>query len=98
MENKEYYVYIMASKREGMLYIGVTSDLRGRVYAHKNDISDGFTNKYHIHNLVHFEITADINSAIAREKQLKKWNRAWKTTLIENNNPEWRDLYCDLMM
>jgi putative endonuclease len=66
----------MASKRDGMLYIGVTSDLLGRVFAHKNDLADGFTNKYHIHNLVHFEITEDINSAISREKQLKKWNRA----------------------
>ncbi len=64
-----------------MLYIGVTSDLIGRVFAHKNDLADGFTNKYHIHNLVHFEITEDINSAISREKQLKKWNRAWKTAL-----------------
>lgn len=98
MANKQYYVYIMASKRDGMLYIGVTSDLIKRVYEHKNDLTDGFTNKYHIHNLVYFEVTEDINSAITREKQLKKWNRAWKTALIEKNNPEWRDLYCDLMM
>lgn len=80
-----------------MLYIGVTSDLTGRVFAHKNDLADGFTKKYHIHNLVHFEITEDISSAIIREKQLKKWNRAWKTVLIEKNNLEWRDLYCDLV-
>jgi putative endonuclease len=83
----------MASKRDGMLYIGVTSDLIGRVFAHKNDLADGFTNKYHIHNLVHFEITEDINSAILREKQLKKWNRAWKTALIEKNNPEYGGIY-----
>ncbi len=80
-----------------MLYIGVTSDLIKRVYEHKNDLADGFTNKYHIHNLVYFEITEDVNSAISREKQLKKWNRAWKIALIEKNNPEWLDLYCNLI-
>jgi len=80
-----------------MLYIGVTSDLIGRFFAHKNDLADGFTNKCHIHNLVHFGIAEEINSAISREKQLKKWNRASKTALIEKTNPEWRDLYCDLM-
>jgi len=97
MANKQYCVYIMASKRDGMLYVGVTSDLIGRVYIHKNDLAEGFTNKYHIHNLVYFEVTEDINGAIAREKQLKKWNRAWKIALIEKNNPEWLDLYCDLI-
>lgn len=97
MANKQYYVYIMASKRDGMLYIGVTSDLLKRVYEHKNDLTRGFTNKYHIHNLVYFEVTEDINSAITREKQLKKWNRAWKIALIEKNNPDWRDLYSDLI-
>ena len=80
-----------------MLYIGVTSNLIRRVFAHKNDLVYGFTNKYHIHNLVYFEVTEDINSAISREKQLKKWNRAWKTALIKKKNPEWRDLYCDLI-
>jgi putative endonuclease len=87
----------MASKRDGMLYIGVTSDLIKRVYEHKNDFVDGFTNKYHIHNLVYYEVTEDIHAALAREKQLKKWNRAWKDALIEKSNPEWRDLYCDLI-
>ena len=81
-----------------MLYIGVTSDLIKRVYEHKNDMVDGFTRKYHIHNLVYFDVTQDINNAISREKQLKKWNRAWKIALIEKNNLEWRDLYCDLLM
>lgn len=80
-----------------MLYVGVTSNLIGRVYIHKNDLAESFTNKYHIHSLVYFEVTEDINSAIAREKQLKKWNRAWKIALIEKNNPEWLDLYCDLI-
>jgi putative endonuclease len=97
MAKKQYYVYIMASKRHGMLYIGVTSDLIKRVYEHKNDLADGFTNKYHIHNLAYFEITEDVNSAISREKQLKKWDRAWKIALIEKNNPEWLDLYCNLI-
>ncbi len=96
MTNKQYYVYIMASKQDGMLYIGVTSNLIKRVYEHKHDLAAGFTSKYHIHNLVYFEVTEDINSAISREKQLKKWNRAWKIALIEKNNPSWRDLYCDL--
>ena len=80
-----------------MLYVGVTSNLTERVYIHKNDLADGFTNKYHIHNLVYFEATEDVISAITREKQLKTWNRAWKIALIEQNNPEWRDLYCDLI-
>lgn len=80
-----------------MLYVGVTSDLTGRVYTHKSDLAEGFTKKFHIHSLVHFEVTEDINSALTREKQLKKWNRAWKIALIEKNNPEWRDLYCDLV-
>ncbi len=97
MANKQYYVYIMASKRDGMLYIGVTSDLIKRVYEHKNDLVAGFTNKYHIHNLVYFEIAKDAIIAITREKQLKNWNRAWKIALIEKTNPEWRDLYCDLI-
>ena len=98
MANKNYYVYIMASKQLGMLYIGVTSNLIKRVYEHKNNLVKGFTNKYHIHNLVYFEVTEDINNALSREKQLKKWNRAWKIELIEKNNPEWRDLYCDILM
>jgi putative endonuclease len=89
---------MMASKQNGMLYIGVTSNLIKRVYEHKNDLTDGFTNKYHIHNLVYFEVTKDIISAITREKQLKKWNRAWKIALINKNNPEWRDLYYGLIM
>lgn len=87
----------MASKRDGMLYIGVTSDLIKRVYEHKNDLVKGFTNKYHIYNLVYFEVSEDVNSAISREKQLKKWNRTWKIDLIEKNNPEWRDLYYNLI-
>ena len=98
MRYKQYYVYIMASKRDGMLYIGVTSDLIKRVYEHKNDSVEGFKNKYHIHNLVYYEVAADVTVAISREKQLKKWNREWKIELIEKHNPDWRDLYCDIVM
>jgi putative endonuclease len=88
-----YYVYIMASKRNGTLYIGVTSDLIKRVYEHKNDLVDGFTKKYGVHSLVYYEHTEDIKSAIEREKRLKTWNRQWKLRLIEEVNPEWKDLY-----
>ncbi|MFH1593662.1 MAG: GIY-YIG nuclease family protein [Candidatus Omnitrophota bacterium] len=92
MPNK-YYVYILASKRNGTLYIGVTSNLDKRIYEHKNNLIDGFTKEYNIHKLVYFEETSDINEAIAREKSLKKWNRAWKLELIEKENPDWEDLY-----
>ncbi len=93
----QYYVYILASKRNGTLYIGVTSDLVKRVYEHKNNLVDGFTKKYHVHKLVYYELTDDINSAITREKQVKKWKRAWKIELIEKSNPEWKDLYFELI-
>ena len=92
----QYYIYILAIKRNGTLYIGVTSNLVKRVYEHKNNIIEGFTKKYNIHKLVYYETTNDIESAIRREKQLKKWNRKWKTKLIENSNPEWIDLYFGL--
>lgn len=92
----QYYIYILTNKRNGTLYIGVTSNLIKRVYEHKNNIIEGFTKKYYIHKLIYYEITNDIESAIRREKQLKKWNRKWKLELIENNNPEWKDLYFEL--
>ncbi len=88
-----YYVYILASQRNGTLYIGVTNDLRKRVYEHKNDLVEGFTKKYQVHKLVYFEETFDIESAIKREKQLKAWKRKWKLELIEKSNPNWDDLY-----
>jgi putative endonuclease len=93
MMDKQYYVYLLASKRSGTLYIGVTSGLIRRVFEHKNDLIEGFTKKYRIHNLVYFETTDDVNSAIKREKQLKKWKRSWKIELIEKNNHSWQDLY-----
>ena len=93
----QYYVYILASKRNGTLYIGVTSNLIKRIYEHKNNLIEGFTKKYNIHNLVYYEITEDVNSAITREKQLKIWKRNWKIELIEKNNPGWKDLYFELI-
>lgn len=92
---KAYFVYILASQRNGTLYIGVTNDLDRRIYEHKNNLIDGFTSKYKIHTLVYFEESNDIKAALQREKQLKKWNRKWKLALIEKSNPDWKDLYCD---
>ena len=92
-----YSVYILASKRNGTLYIGVTANLIKRVYEHKNHLVDGFTKKYNVHNLVYYETTEDISSAMRREKQIKKWKRKWKIELIEKKNPNWRDLYFDLL-
>lgn len=94
---KSYYVYILASKKDGVLYIGVTSDLIKRVYEHKNKLAKGFTNKYFVNKLVYFEQTSDIESAITREKQLKKWKRQWKIELIEKDNLNWKDLYLNII-
>ena len=88
-----YYVYILASKKHGTLYIGVTSDLVRRVYEHKTKAVPGFTTKYGVEKLVLFEMYDDAMTAIAREKELKKWRRDWKTRLIEEQNPNWDDLY-----
>jgi putative endonuclease len=86
-------VYILASQRKGTLYIGVTSDLIPRVWQHKNDVVEGFTKQHGVHMLVHYELHDDMEHAILREKRLKKWNRSWKLRLIEERNPEWKDLY-----
>ena len=94
---KSYYVYILASKRNGTLYVGITDNLIKRVWEHKNDLADGFTKKYQVHRLVYFEETSDVLSAIAREKKLKRWKRQWKLELIEAKNPNWKDLYNDLI-
>jgi putative endonuclease len=90
---KSFYVYILCSKRNGTLYTGVTSDLVKRVYEHKNKLVDSFTKKYNVNYLVWFEIHESAESALTREKQIKKWKRAWKLRLIERDNPEWNDLY-----
>ena len=89
---KQYYVYILSSQT-GTLYVGVTSDLLKRVREHKEKHVDGFSKKYRIDQLVYYEITSDVNSAIAREKQLKKWRREKKEFLINKMNPKWEDLY-----
>ncbi|MBX4200660.1 GIY-YIG nuclease family protein [Candidatus Parcubacteria bacterium] len=93
---KSYYVYILASKRNGTLYTGVTSDLIKRVHEHKNNLIEGFTKKYKVHTLVHYEETSDAVAAIEREKYIKNWNREWKLELIEKTNPTWKDLYDQL--
>jgi putative endonuclease len=91
--NKQPAVYILASKRNGTLYIGVTSDLVKRVWEHKNNMVEGFTKKYRVHQLVWYELHESMESAIQREKRLKEWKRKWKLELIEGNNPNWQDLY-----
>jgi putative endonuclease len=91
--DKQPAVYILASKRRGTLYVGVTSDLVKRIWEHKTDVIVGFTKRYEIHQLVWYESHTTMESAIEREKALKKWKRAWKLELIETNNPEWQDLY-----
>ena len=85
-------VYILADKPYGTLYIGVTSNLAGRLEAHRSDAVEGFTKRYGVHTLVYFEVHSEMYEAIQREKRLKKWNRAWKIRLIEEMNPEWKDL------
>ena len=91
--NNDYWVYIVTNNTRSTLYIGVTSNLSGRIEAHQNDAVPGFTRKYAVHRLVHFELCDDIAAAIVLEKSLKKWNRAWKLQLIESMNPDWRDLH-----
>jgi len=91
--DRQYYVYILASRIGGTLYIGVTSNLVRRVYEHREKFVEGFTRKYDVTKLVYFEAHSDVEAAIMREKQMKKWNRAWKIRLIEEANPNWDDLY-----
>ncbi|ACV27129.1 GIY-YIG nuclease family protein [Kangiella koreensis] len=90
---KEYYVYIMASTKNGVLYIGVTGNLLKRVYQHREGIVEGFSEQYKTKRLVYFESSTDITSCIEREKQLKNWKRQWKKELIEKTNPQWEDLW-----
>ncbi len=91
--SKQPAVYILASKRNGTLYIGVTSDLPKRAWEQKNDVVEGFTKRYRVHRLVYYELHEDMESAIRREKHMKKWNRAWKLELIEKQNPDWSDVW-----
>jgi len=97
MPDHDYFVYIMASKKNGTLYIGVTNNLIRRVFEHKQDIIEGFTKKYKVHSLVYYEHTSDIYSAIEREKAIKRWKRQWKINLIRQKNPDWDDLYLELV-
>jgi putative endonuclease len=90
---KQPAVYILASRRNGTLYIGVTSNLVKRVWEHKNNLIEGFTKRYRVHHLVWYELHQTMESAITREKRLKNWKRKWKLELIESNNPNWADLY-----
>ena len=92
---KCYYVYILASKKNGTLYIGVTNDLRQRVHQHTCAMVPGFTKRYSMHRLVYFETFRRIGDALTAEKRLKKWSRQWKIRLIEEHNPQWKDLYED---
>ena len=92
-----YFVYMLANKPRGTLYIGVTNDLVRRVHEHKTQRCDGFTQRYDVHQLVWFETTEAIQAAIQREKQLKNWKRDWKTALIEKDNPVWDDLYSQIL-
>jgi putative endonuclease len=94
---KAYYVYILANKKKGTLYIGVTNDLIARIHAHRNNLIDGFTKKYLIHKLVYYEEYDEIYEAIIREKRMKKWKRQWKIELIEKHNPNWNDLYHNII-
>ncbi|MBU0612401.1 GIY-YIG nuclease family protein [Patescibacteria group bacterium] len=94
---KKYYVYILASKKNGTLYIGVTNNILRRIHEHKNNVIGGFTRKYKVHRLAYFEETENIESALQREKQMKKWNRKWKIELIEKDNPNWKDIYGEIV-
>jgi putative endonuclease len=89
----DYFVYLMASGKNGTLYVGVTNDLVRRVFEHRSGAVDGFTDRYRVHHLVWFESTSSIEAAISKEKQIKNWRREWKIALIEKENAEWRDLY-----
>lgn len=94
--SKDYFVYILASKRNGTLYTGITGNLAKRVYEHKMGRAGKFTRQYNVKNLVYYEVHEDVNEAILRETQIKRWRRDWKIQLIERNNPQWIDLYPQL--
>ena len=93
---RHYYVYILANKSHGTIYIGVTSDLMKRIHGHRIGAVPGFTKSFNVKLLVHFEIYGEIEQAILREKRLKKWHRQWKDELIARNNPDWRDLWSEI--
>ena len=93
----QYYIYILSNWNDKVIYIGVTNNLKRRVYEHKNEIIDGFTKKYHVHKLVYYETTTDVKAALEREKQLKGWKREKKDSLVTDMNPNWKDLYDEIV-
>ena len=93
----QYYIYILTNWNDKVMYIGVTNNLKRRVYEHKNEIIDGFTKKYHVHKLVYYETTTDVKAALEREKQLKGWKREKKDSLVTDMNPNWKDLYDEIV-
>ena len=95
--SKNYYIYMLTNKPNGVVYIGVTNDIIRRTYEHKNHLVKGFTQTYKLDKLVWFEQTEDVISAISREKQLKNWKRQWKIDLIEQQNPDWKDMYSEIL-
>jgi putative endonuclease len=95
--DRQFYVYILASAMYGTLYVGITNDLIRRVWEHRNDAVEGFAREYGVHRLVWYEVHGSAYEAITREKQIKKWNRDWKVNLIQASNPEWKDLYGDII-
>ena len=97
MNQHNYYVYILTNWNDKVIYVGITNDLKRRIHEHKWKLVEGFTKKYGVHRLVWYEATNDILGAIQREKQMKKWRRQWKINLIEKENPDWNDLYDDLL-
>ncbi len=96
LKHHNYYIYIMSNWNNKVIYVGMTNDLKRRVYEHRNKLSDGFTKKYNLTKLVYYELFFDINDAIRREKEIKGWRREKKNNLIESMNPEWLDLYVDI--
>ena len=94
----QYYVYILTNWNDHVMYVGVTNDLRRRVYEHQHDLVDGFTKQYRVHKLVYFEATSDVYSAIAREKEIKGWKRERKNRLVEEQNPNWCDLTASIQL
>ena len=93
----QYYIYILSNWNDKVIYIGVTNNLKRRVYEHKNEVIDGFTKKYHVHKLVYYETTTDVKAALEREKQLKGWRREKKNSLVTDMNPNWKDLYDEIV-
>ena len=88
----QYYVYFLTNRTDSVLYVGVTNDLRRRLFEHQNELADGYTKRYHVHKLVYFATTTDVKAAIEREKQIKSWSRARKNALVKTMNPKWEDL------